>query len=185
MLCEPCRPGLHETLTPITRGDLHGYCLIEYEDLGKQLLHAFKQGGMFALGQALAARLAAEQPRPEVDLLVAAPSSAAATKARGFVPAAVIARALGRAWGLPAIETKLAREVSDQAGLTGDERRQNLAGAFAVGRSLAGKRVWLVDDIATTGSTLAELAAACRAVGAQVLGFSTLAQSSLKRATQN
>ncbi len=147
-------------------------------------MHAFKSGGLFALGQSLASRLAAEQPRPQADWLVAAPSSAQATRARGFVPAAVIAATLGRAWGLPVLEARLVRDVADQAGLSSDQRRSNLAGAITIGRPLTGKAVWLVDDITTTGATLGELAAACRAAGASVAGFSTLAQTSLKMATQ-
>ncbi len=180
MLCESCRLGLNESVRPISRAGLDGFCLIEYGDLGSALLHAFKSGGFFALGQSLAARLAVLQPKPTVDLLVAAPSSAEATRARGFVPAGVIAATLGRAWGLPVFESCLVREVADQAGLSADQRRRNLAGAMAVGQPLSGKTVWLVDDITTTGSTLAELAAVCRAAGASVAGFSTLAQTSLR-----
>jgi predicted amidophosphoribosyltransferase len=180
VLCEQCRLELNESIRPISRAGLEGFFLIEYEQLGSQLMHAFKSGGLFALGQSLAARLAAEQPRPQVDWLVAAPSSAEATRTRGFVPAAVISATLGRVWGLPVLEARLVRDVADQAGLSSDQRRSNLAGAITVGRPLTGKTVWLVDDITTTGATLGELAAACRAAGASVAGFSTLAQTSLR-----
>ena len=148
-------------------------------------MHAFKASGMFALGRLLATRLAEQQHRPAADLLVAAPSSKQANRARGYAPAKVIAETLGRRWSISTIEARLGREVADQAGLTGEQRRKNLAGAFVLGRSLAGKSVWLVDDIVTTGSTLVELASACRAAGATVLGFSAIAQSSLKTVTQS
>ena len=78
----------------------------------------------------------------------------------------------------------LTRKVADQAGLSAIDRSTNVAGAFVVGRPLLGRRVWLVDDLVTSGATLAELAAACRSAGADVLGFSTIAQTSLKTATQ-
>ncbi|WP_369688378.1 ComF family protein [Actinomadura macra] len=69
------------------------------------------------------------------------------------------------------------RRVSDQAGLTVSERAANLAGALeAVPRAkVAGRRVVLVDDVITTGATLAEAARALRAADAEVIGAATLA----------
>lgn len=69
-----------------------------------------------------------------------------------------------------------ARPVADQAGLTATGRRENLAGAFAArsgtaavpGMAAAGVPVVLVDDIVTTGATLAESGRALRAVGVPV-----------------
>lgn len=182
-LCDDCRVDLGEHLRAVDRDELSGYCLVDY-DQAAVVMHAFKQGGMFAVGKAMAVRLAEVQARPDVDLLVAVPSSRTATKQRGYVPALVVANALGRSWGLPVLQAQLLREGADQAGLSAAARRKNLAGAFALRQPLPGKRVWLVDDIVTTGTTLTELAAACRAAGASVLGFSTLAQTSLKTATK-
>lgn len=185
MLCENCTAGLSPTLRPVQRGQLQGFCLFEYDSTTSLLMHAFKESRMFALGRLLAKQLAQLQPRPAVDLLVAAPSSAASFAKRGFVPAQVIAKVLGAHWQIESTVAKLNRKVADQAGLSVAERSANLAGAISIDRPLSNQRVWLVDDVTTTGATLGELAAACRAAGAEVFGFSTLAETLLKSATRS
>ncbi|TAH38705.1 MAG: ComF family protein [Planctomycetota bacterium] len=66
------------------------------------------------------------------------------------------------------------RERPAQAGLDGRARRGNLQGTFAVGRALgrgrAAARAWVVDDIVTTGATLAECSRALRAAGVERVG---------------
>ncbi|MFM6963353.1 MAG: ComF family protein [Micrococcales bacterium] len=174
---------MHEQLIPIERGVIRGFCLFNYDEISAPVMHAFKTKGLFAVGRSLAKHLARLQPRPTAHLLVAAPSSEAATRQRGYVPSQVVANALGQRWLIPVLLAKQSRAVADQAGLTVTDRHRNLAGAITIGRDLAGKKVWLVDDIVTTGSTLLELASACRAAGAEVLGFSALAQTPLKKET--
>jgi predicted amidophosphoribosyltransferase len=110
-------------------------------------------------------------------LLVPVPSARAAVRARGHDPAAALAwasvREMRRA-GIPALRVPVlhhARVVRDQAALSAVARSENLAGAFAVSQPLVplvyGREVLLVDDVVTTGATLAEAARAIRAVGAE------------------
>ncbi|WP_327262750.1 phosphoribosyltransferase family protein [Streptomyces sp. NBC_01232] len=107
--------------------------------------------------------------------LVPVPSARRQIRARGHDPARRIALAAAgrlRRAGVPARVApvlRLRRAVADQAGLGARERRENLTGALAVRRGGArltyGAEIVLVDDVITTGATLAEAARAVRAAG--------------------
>ncbi|HEY1105739.1 MAG TPA: phosphoribosyltransferase family protein, partial [Agromyces sp.] len=62
-------------------------------------------------------------------------------------------------------------------------RRANAAGGLVAVGQLAGRRFLLVDDIVTTGSTLAEAARALHAAGASTAGAAVLAETPLRRAS--
>jgi ComF family protein len=133
------------------------------------LVHRFKFGsdpvaGAF-LGDALA-REAALAERPA--LLVPSPMSAHRLRERGFNPAAELARRVGRRLRLPVDARAVAkvRHTAPQAGLGQAERQQNLRGAFVAGPEVEGLPVAIVDDVMTTGATLATIAGALREAGA-------------------
>lgn len=118
------------------------------------------------LGDALADRTA-ERPRP--DLLVPMPLSPARLRERGFNQALEIARVVARRLALPLAPhaCRRVRDTPPQAGLPWKERARNVRGAFVGEPSLvAGKRIAVVDDVATTGATLDELSGALGRCGA-------------------
>lgn len=156
----------------------------EYAATLRALIVAHKDRGRRALAPLLADALAAVVtaavgcPGPHGALvLVPVPSSAASRRSRhGDDPLGRLARGAARrlrrqgrdARCLPLLRSS--RRVADQAGLGSAARAANLAGAFAAVPSAAlrvppGCRVVIVDDVVTTGVTLAESARALRVAG--------------------
>lgn len=123
------------------------------------------------LAAALARGLAAARPGPwAADAVAPVPLHPRRLRERGFNPAAILARRAARCLGV-AFEPRLLDRVRDtpsQTGLDRRARRRNVAGAFAPrpGRAIPA-RVWLVDDVVTTGATLGAAAEALRRAGAR------------------
>ncbi len=111
--------------------------------------------------------------------VVPAPSAPASTRVRGRSPVrelAVVAAGTRRAV-VPALV--LTRAVADQSGLSAGQRAANLGGAVRVRPTSVGALVGVpcvvVDDVVTTGATLAECARALREVGAAGVVAATVA----------
>jgi len=100
---------------------------------------------------------------------------------RGFNQSELLARRLAGLSGVPfASLLKRVRATPAQAGLSSARRRRNLAGAFACRRqaaSLQGQRILLIDDVMTTGSTLAACARVLKRAGAARVGVLTVARA--------
>jgi ComF family protein len=122
-----------------------------------------------AVLRALAALAAERAPGPPADLVVPVPLHPRRLRSRGFNPACELARAVARAGGLALAPTALrrVRDTPSQTGLSRAARRRNVRGAFTATRPLAGLGIWLVDDVVTTGSTLAAASKALRRAGAR------------------
>ncbi len=149
------------------------------------MLLAHKERGGLGLAGVLGVALAgavwvglgeAGEGEGEGPLLVPVPSAPSTTRARGHDPARRIALAAAGELRRAGVRAQVAsvlrqrRAVADQAGLNSRERQDNLVGALAVlpggGRLLRGGPVVLVDDLVTTGASLAEAARAVRAATA-------------------
>jgi ComF family protein len=137
----------------------------------RRLVHALKYDGLSALaepmGHLMAACLVDWGISP--DVIAPVPLHPSRRRRRGFNQAALLAHSLAKNTGISP-DAKLlrrTRNTSTQVRTAGaEERRRNVAGAFAVSGSAYGRTVLLVDDVCTTGATLRSCATALRASGA-------------------
>ncbi|MDI6698531.1 MAG: ComF family protein [Candidatus Saccharicenans sp.] len=116
-----------------------------------------------------------------LDYIVPVPLHRKREKQRGFNQAELLGRGLSDLSGLPLLSGVLVkiRNTPPQVSLEAAERETNLRKAFMVKKAgkIAGRRVLLVDDVFTTGSTLRECAARLRAAGAIEIRALTLARA--------
>jgi ComF family protein len=187
VICTDCLKSFESNSRAVHRGELRGASLFEFDERSSKLIADFKEKGQFAIANLLIDHLVNGSFREtllemEAQALVAVPSSSKSFAKRGFVPAQVIANRLARTLGLQTTSKSLwlTRTANDQAGLDQEARAENLVGAMKASIALSGKRVLLVDDIVTTGSSMIEAARAASVVGAEVVGFVTLAETILK-----
>ncbi len=175
----PAPPGFPPTWAALPYAGATRACIVAWKDgdradLTRPLAAAAGRSLSAALaGSTLEARSAGE--RGPV-LVVPAPSARGSTRRRGRAPVldlcrAVLRHAEGRAPSLHCVPAlTLCRRVRDQAGLDRDQRATNLSGAMQVRsrhtETVAGAHVVVVDDVVTTGATLAEAARALAAAGA-------------------
>lgn len=102
-----------------------------------------------------------------VDLVVPVPLHRTRLRSRGYNQSLELARPVARALGLPLRHALgRVRATRPQAGLPAAERRANLRRAFAPRAPVANARIALVDDVMTSGATVAAAAASLRAAGA-------------------
>ncbi|KPK16652.1 MAG: hypothetical protein AMJ62_04740 [Myxococcales bacterium SG8_38] len=134
-------------------------------------IHRFKYDGRSELANALGAlmREAALRLEGDVDAVVPVPLHWRRRRARGYDQAALLAKPVAQALGVP-VRLRGLRRVRDtpsQVDLSHRERQRNVEGAFAPFRLHGARRVLLIDDVRTTGATLDAASRASKAGGAR------------------
>ncbi|PYP15272.1 MAG: ComF family protein [Gemmatimonadetes bacterium] len=164
----------------------------------QQAVYALKYGGLPRIADDLAAAMAALRPPADGPAaLVPIPLATKRLRQRGYNQSEILARALARAWRIPVLVDVLVRtrETPTQTALTPETRLANVAGAFEMRNAELG--MWngtqgvnsafriphstliLVDDVFTTGATLAEAARALEQAGATRINGLTFARAAI------
>ena len=174
-LCRACEQSLPaaEPVSAIGPSPLLGSLApFAYRHPLDHLVHGLKYRGQLAvgrvLGSLLAHRVAASGRDAAVDVLVPVPLHPSRHAERGYNQSAEIARWAARSLPCRCDPTLASRhrETRPQVGLHGDERRRNVAGAFTAAAAVRGLRVAVLDDVTTTGATLAAVGQALLDAGA-------------------
>jgi ComF family protein len=149
------------------------------DENARPAVHALKYSGLPRIADDLAAAMTKLQaPADEASVLIPIPLAKKRLRERGYNQSEVLARALARQWRIPVLVDLLARtrETPTQTTLTPATRLANVAGAFAVANVQCSmindhSTLIIVDDVFTTGATLAEAARALEQAGAtRVIG---------------
>jgi predicted amidophosphoribosyltransferase len=191
VLCRLCRGRLHRLAPdPIWLCGVRVWAPVAYSGPARALVGALKFRGAVGVADAMAAQIAANAPDGWLDArgatlgalpggvtLVPVPLHPRRLGSRGYNQAAAIAAALGERAQLP-LSDCLVREgpAVTQVGRHREERRAGPAGVIEA-RSAVPARVLLVDDVVTTGATLAACQNALRAAGAGEFGAVVFART--------
>ena len=161
-LCEPVHHGR------VTAAGTYGGAL-------REAIHRFKYGAERALANELGTLVASCVARDlatgvALDVVVPAVLHPERARSRGYDQAWLLAAVVAERTALPLrIPLRRIRAASPQVALDRAARAENLRGAYVAEGPLRGLRVALVDDVATTGATLAAASGALRAAGARAV----------------
>jgi ComF family protein len=156
-----------------------------YEKTLLKAIHLFKYRGKIGIGGVLG-RIMADYAALQWDmnifsLIVPVPLHRKRLRERGFNQAVILARAIAKRFSRPLDFMTLRRTVftAPQVGLGREERSANVRRAFTVRNPerIAGRKILLIDDVYTTGSTLTECAAALMQAEAEAVAILTLARA--------
>ncbi len=188
-VCLPCEQTLAIGSRRVRRVDLEGASCADYSGPVATLISGYKTQGYLTLARGMAKAMANTfgefRFEPNWVDLVIVPVPDHPDSIRPFSPTSLLARELSSQLGLSWLSgLTMVSAVADQASLSVEARRQNLVNAMKAKPWMSGRRVLLLDDLVTTGSTLLEARRALVAVDCEVVGFLTFAETLKKTALQ-
>jgi len=156
---------LHDVCVDCRESDHHfekGYSCVQYGINERELLFSFKYGGKAFIGEKIADVMADKLATVDfdADLVIPVPMHKSKERKRGYNQADIIAKHLAKKLTLPYSKKLLLRveNTAAMSGLSAFERHMNMENAFSMTENAVkiakGKRILLVDDIYTTGSTV-------------------------------
>lgn len=189
-ICSKCAktlPWLYESARH-SDGEFFDDCVspLKYEDNVRSAILRYKFSGKRVyspvFGRLLCSCIGEEYP-DQFDVITWVPISRKRLRKRGYDQSQLLAEYAAGVFGLPCMKLlNKNRDNPAQSSIrTAAERKGNVLGVYdKVGEDIAGKRILLVDDIVTTGSTLGEAARILAMAGADTVLCATLAKSQLR-----
>jgi len=183
-LCPKCARSLPRAEGAFSaEGFDSGVFLLYYEGTVRESLLRFKFGGCAAYSRVYGEMLAqyiAEALSGAFDLVSYVPVSRRRRLLRGYDQAKLLAQQVSAAYGVRPVTTleKIRHNPAQSSMADSRARRRNVRGVYRAvhPEAFAGRRVLLLDDIATTGATLSEAARTLRAAGAASVVCAVLAK---------
>lgn len=181
--CEVCKSSSKEVICPecfkqirFMKPHLGIYCVSTYEGPLRTAIHRFKFKGRKKLAEPLGilmVKYLSKTPTiemKEIDVIIPVPLHPKRLRERGFNQTQLLSNVVGKYYGVPTAPA-LARHKNTKAqfGLPRAERFTNITDAFKIldPKSVYNKRILLIDDIYTTGATIAECSKALKIAGAK------------------
>jgi ComF family protein len=196
LLSPKCSCCGHPFESPLGTDHLCGPCITDpapfssaraallFEGSTRELIHQFKYGKRVLLRRPLGLLAAAYLDdcagKFRADLIVPVPLHGKRLRQRGFNQAILLGEIFSQRWGVPLSRNNLRRIrwTEPQVNLGAAERAANVKGAFAVNdaKEIAGRKIFLVDDVYTTGSTVKECCRVLLKGGAAEIAVLTVAR---------
>jgi len=156
-----------------------------FEGPVQKAIHRIKYKNDVTLGKELANLMTSfiKDLNLPVDSVIPVPLGERRRSQRGYNQAGLIAFPLALEFGWSYLPDGLirSRETDSQVGLNAKERHENVRDAFlAIPKLVDGKKILLIDDVATTGATLSSCTDALKAGGATDVFAVTLARAKAK-----
>lgn len=165
-LCGECEKKYERKNTCTVLGDVKVYSACKYNGLNRSVVLGAKNdrdgSKLDFMAYEISRCLCAFRPKikREIDIIIPVPLHRTSKLLRGYNQSAKISRELSRLLGIPTVNAvKKIRRTKQQKTLNAKQRADNLTGCFAISgkADLGGKCVLIIDDLTTTGATLAEL----------------------------
>lgn len=139
-----------------------------YDDIGKELIRRFKFEGDQEAGRLCARYMAEMVMADDFDIVVAVTTTPARRRQRGYDQAELLAKWIAKHLNITYVSALVRVKNVHQIGMGREQRLEQSEGLYAAVKTdrIVGRRILLIDDVVTTGATMASAAATLMQAGA-------------------
>ena len=183
-ICHDCSRTLPWAGVTVKQGDFHEGAVssLRYDDRVRGAMLRYKFNGHYWLGEVfgeLMAETVTMQLSGRFDIITWAPVSKKRLRQRTYDQSELLAKRIGVLLGFPVVQClRKTKHTEANSSLNDDKARQdNVSGVYEALPEVEGKRILLIDDVYTTGSTLSECAKTLMQAGAESVVCATFARA--------